>query len=90
MRRAQWLSELGQDLRYALRQLRANPGFTAVAALTLALGIGASTSIFGVANAVLLRPFPFREPERLVRLYGVTPTSQQFSAAVAKVLYGAT
>ncbi|MEJ7812484.1 MAG: ABC transporter permease [Gemmatimonadaceae bacterium] len=81
MRRAQWISELGQDVRYALRQLRANPGFAAVAVLTLALGIGASTTIFGVANAVLLRPLPFGEPARLVRLFGVTATTDQFSAS---------
>src|SRR5947207_14266697 len=67
-----FLSTIMNDLKFAFRQLLKNPGFTAVAVLTLALGIGANTAIFSVINAVLLRPLPYMDSSRLVMIWGTT------------------
>jgi putative ABC transport system permease protein len=66
MRLTQWLHDAGHDIKVAFRQLKASPSFTVVAALTLALGIGANSAMFALADATLLRPLPFHDPERLV------------------------
>ena len=75
-----------RDARYSIRQLIQSPGFAAVAMLTLALGIGASTAIFSVVNAVVLRPLAYPEPEALVRVHEIVPKFGRFAVAPAVFL----
>jgi putative ABC transport system permease protein len=75
-----------RDMRYGIRQLRRNPGFAAVAGLTLALGIGANTAIFSVVYSVLLRPLPFKDPGRLVRLFETEQAPGNFPLSGADYL----
>jgi hypothetical protein len=72
------MKSLFQDVRFGLRMLRKSPGFTAVAIITLALGIGANTAIFSLINAIMLRTLPVKDPQRLVQLNWVSRGTPAF------------
>ena len=84
MRVRLFIDDLAQDLRHSVRQIARHSGFAAIAVLTLALGIGASAAIFSIVNAVLLRPLPLEEPDRLVRLFTITPGGRPFDLSAGK------
>src|SRR5215472_1893641 len=80
------MQTLLQDIRYGARMLLKNPGFTAIAIVTLALGIGANTALFSVVNGVLLSPLPFPEPDRLITLFSQSPQSPRWSISYPNFL----
>jgi len=83
MNSIRWFEQTAQDLRYALRQLRASAGFASVVVATLGLGIGGATAVFSVVQAVLLAPLPYEEPGQLVRFYQQAPNNPDTRDVVA-------
>jgi len=79
MRRVRLIEDLWRDFRFSLRSLLKRPGFTAIILIALALGIGANTAIFSLVNAVILQPLPYRDPDRLISVYGTRNRSTQGS-----------
>jgi predicted permease len=85
----EWLETVLRDLRYAIRTLLRTPGFTVTAVLVVALGIGANVALFTVVRSVLLKPLPFREPDRLIQLYEKSPNGGREYSYVAGGMYAA-
>src|SRR5665213_128612 len=79
-----WLEDLGRDLRFALRGLGKTPGFTIIAILVIAVGIGVNTAVFSVINAVLLKPLPYPDPQSLVELRNTSPQGSFAGANIPK------
>ena len=86
MRLSQWLEELRDDVKFAFRQLRAAPVFTAIAVTTLALGIGANSAIFALVDATLLRPLPYGNPDRLVTIWETSDANPSSFASPPNML----
>lgn len=85
----EWFETMLRDLRYAIRTLVRTPGFTVTAVLVMALGIGANVALFTVVRSVLLKPLPFREPDRLIQLYEKSPNGRREFSYIAGGMYAA-